>query len=484
MGPETGRRDLGAHPAWNPSNGNVSSSILTHSAQKLPIDQKTPTCDLEELQGETLVPNSPTSSSSPTSNDSDGATQMNDTSLEMNPSPQRLSPSACIFVANLNSCKTRAELGVGVRNVFSQWGQINQVKVFVDRKHRPFAFVQYKAKNKRCSDGGEEGPRFASYGLIEDMHILYSGPFTTSYVKFCYRSDALNAYFCIAPRTFGAKFVVDWVPNINASHLLHEDGRSEDVFLGNLDSTILNSDIYHRFSAYGTILNITLFKRRHTDFKAMFGFVKYATREEAAHAVSEEHGQKWYGHSLCVSFRQHQKRVYPGYQNKVITFYGPSFYQPPSYPTGFPARFDPSLPPTHCPPTNLISPAHNNASSQWLYQQQQQQHYSAPVVQPMDGSGSFAISSTCPSMQPLLQNCPFPSYGFNQWNGTITGISQQGSAFLYSNHWHPNQSPPMAYSPFAYYGPPFYPPNARSIYSPPTPQGSIQETPCDMTADE
>jgi hypothetical protein len=37
--------------------------------------------------------------------------------------------------------------------------------------------------------------RFASYGLIEDMHILYSGPFTTAYVKFCYRSDALNAYF-------------------------------------------------------------------------------------------------------------------------------------------------------------------------------------------------------------------------------------------------------------------------------------------------
>jgi hypothetical protein len=39
MGPETEGRDLGAHPAWNPSNGNVSSSILTSSAQKLPIEQ-------------------------------------------------------------------------------------------------------------------------------------------------------------------------------------------------------------------------------------------------------------------------------------------------------------------------------------------------------------------------------------------------------------------------------------------------------------
>lgn len=86
---------------------------------------------------------------------------------------------------------------------------------------------------------------------------------------------------------------MEWVPNIDSSHFLDEGDLLGGVFLGNLDSTLLNADIYHRFSAYGTIMSITLFKRQYNHLKTAFGFVKYITHEEAAQAIKEEVRNTW-----------------------------------------------------------------------------------------------------------------------------------------------------------------------------------------------
>ncbi|KAK6008240.1 hypothetical protein QM012_000143 [Aureobasidium pullulans] len=53
------------------------------------------------------------------------------------------SPSACIFVANLDRTRTRTELADEVKNTFEQVGEC-WVKVRFDKKNIPAAFVQYK----------------------------------------------------------------------------------------------------------------------------------------------------------------------------------------------------------------------------------------------------------------------------------------------------------------------------------------------------
>ncbi|SAM07235.1 hypothetical protein [Absidia glauca] len=320
------------------SNDWSSSSNSQYVDEIVPI-----TDDLGDLQGNTLVPNSPyLSNEQALVEDDDNATQIND----QEDLDKRGNPMACLFVASLNKDKTDEELNFTVYNYFEKWGDLINVKVFKDWKKRPYAFVQFeRASNAQAALNESPGAilngrsircelarvnrtlylsslhyplgekdvmeKLSIYGEVEHIRMDQDNAFG-AYVKFRYRDDAIGAFLGLQKQSSSTRWLVCWCSNVNKtlSEDIAEDTRNHDMsclFVGNLDKDIPRFELHQRFEAYGTIRSCNIVRKHNPLFDVTFAFVRYTTRDAASSAILAENGQSWYGHNLRVSYREHQK---------------------------------------------------------------------------------------------------------------------------------------------------------------------------------
>ncbi|CAO3592968.1 unnamed protein product [Absidia cylindrospora] len=304
--------------------------------------------DWNELQGPTLVPNSPNESfvlqdlDDQLKNDG-GDVADDDKNQKDNQVDKRGNPLACIFVASLNRSTTVKELILSLHKHFEQWGEIISVKVSKDWLDRPYAFIQYEricdAKQALIQGYGSlldgravrcEAARvnrtlhlsslkspliekdilqqLSKFGAVENIHFVHDQGIQSAYVKFCYRDDAINAYLYFKSSHPLGPWIVKWTPNVTCSG---EDSNyySSCVFIGNLDPSISKSDLTEKFGKYGIIINAYASTRMSPLYNTTFGIVYYTTCEAATQAINAENGQDWFGRRMRVTYREKKRGV-------------------------------------------------------------------------------------------------------------------------------------------------------------------------------
>src|SRR6185437_14065619 len=65
-----------------------------------------------------------------------------------------------------------------------------------------------------------------------------------------------------------------------------KEGRTMNIYVGNLDFKVTEDELRQAFSAYGQVDNVTILKDRDTGQPRGFGFVEMGNSEEAQKAIS------------------------------------------------------------------------------------------------------------------------------------------------------------------------------------------------------
>lgn len=258
----------------------------------------------------------------------------------------RARPSACVFVASLNSNRTDDELSLAVTDQFSQWGKISTVKVLRDMSNRPYAFVQY-TNDDDCKLAIEKGhnsilnerairceaakvnrtlfiqsktflsksniaAKLQQFGEIELLTPSNkSGSIRSDdklsqfwFCKFSFREDAIKAFASLTERN---EYQVDWAQNIDSRR--NEDINLNDlkfdkfsVFISQLHPNLTKSQLQERFERHGKIENIHLVKKE----RFSFAFIKYETESGAAAAVERENHSLFDGKLIHIQYREFQ----------------------------------------------------------------------------------------------------------------------------------------------------------------------------------
>eukprot|EP00158_Paraphelidium_tribonemae_P000445 Partr_v1_DN22378_c0_g1_i1_m9266 putative RNA binding len=166
-------------------------------------------------------------------------------------SATKSNPEACLFVASLNAAVSHDQLRASLTDAFSDYGELESVKVLKDWANRPYAFVQYrnvddarKAQKlaqhrtiekrpvrietarvnrtlfigKLSSLAGEQEIRdiLSVYGPVESVSMVTNGDtgevHGSAYVKFKYREDAIQAYQQLRAHS---RWMVEWATLTN-----------------------------------------------------------------------------------------------------------------------------------------------------------------------------------------------------------------------------------------------------------------------------
>ncbi|ORZ05065.1 hypothetical protein BCR42DRAFT_428629 [Absidia repens] len=327
-------------------SANAQLSYLgftTDDKENMFVDDSVAQVDIDALQGETLVSNSPYPDSPMTDDqdDSESLADNDDPSID-----KRGSPLACIFVASLNKHKTEDALNVSVYQKFEKWGKLLHVKVFKDCMNRPYAFVQYErigdakqallkapgtildGRTLRCEparvnrslviestelplDEQDIANKLSTYGPIEQIHIVTGAALTTAYIMFSYRDDAVKAFLRLKVLARFKHWKVEWITNNDLR--VSGNGKCSDkntcIFVGNLGRSIEKSEIQERFGEYGPIESIRIVKKKTENLcNTTFGFIRYASYNSATMAINTEDGQQWHGRTLHVSYQEDQQK--------------------------------------------------------------------------------------------------------------------------------------------------------------------------------
>ncbi|ORZ05474.1 hypothetical protein BCR42DRAFT_496736 [Absidia repens] len=332
----------------SPSNAAVMSSNTENNILVMNESESSNKNDWNELNGPTLVPNSPVKPFATQDLDdqlkSDYGVVTNDVNNQKdNEIDKRGNPLACVFVASLNKNIAVKELILSLHKHFEQWGTIISVKVSKDSMNRPYAFIQYEricdarqaviqaygslleGRAVRCEAARVNRTlhlsslqfplvekdilqQLSKFGEVEDIHFVHDQGIPSAYVKFCYRNDAVDAYMCLKPPYTLGPWTVEWAPNVICSG---EDTMyyKSCVFIGNLNHSVSKSDLTEKFGRYGIINSSFVRKRMNNLHSSTFGIVYYATCEAATQAISAENGQDWLGRRMRVSYREKKKEA-------------------------------------------------------------------------------------------------------------------------------------------------------------------------------
>ncbi|HWA51804.1 MAG TPA: RNA-binding protein [Patescibacteria group bacterium] len=76
---------------------------------------------------------------------------------------------------------------------------------------------------------------------------------------------------------------------------------STKLFIGNLDYTVTSDDLKSAFAAYGNVTDAVVITDRETRRSRGFGFVEFATAEEAQKAMEAMNQQPLKGRNINVN---------------------------------------------------------------------------------------------------------------------------------------------------------------------------------------
>lgn len=76
---------------------------------------------------------------------------------------------------------------------------------------------------------------------------------------------------------------------------------STKLFIGNLDYTVTSEDLRDAFGKIGNVIDAVVITDRETRRSRGFGFVEFATAEEAEKAVKELNGSELKGRKINVN---------------------------------------------------------------------------------------------------------------------------------------------------------------------------------------
>jgi RNA recognition motif-containing protein len=75
------------------------------------------------------------------------------------------------------------------------------------------------------------------------------------------------------------------------------------LFVANFDKETDADDLRTLFSNYGTVIDVKIFRDRHTDESLGYGFVEIPNERDAEQAISDLNGSWWNGRKLKVNER-------------------------------------------------------------------------------------------------------------------------------------------------------------------------------------
>lgn len=75
----------------------------------------------------------------------------------------------------------------------------------------------------------------------------------------------------------------------------------KEIYVGNLPYTVGEDDLRSHFGSFGEIVNLKLISDKFTGQSKGFGFIEYASKEEAEAAVEACNGQDFQGRSIRVN---------------------------------------------------------------------------------------------------------------------------------------------------------------------------------------
>ncbi|CAK9441267.1 uncharacterized protein LODBEIA_P51360 [Lodderomyces beijingensis] len=271
-------------------------------------------------------------------------------------------PSACVFVASLRSSMADDDLCVAVTNHFKKWGSLTTVKVLRDTSNRPYAFVQYlteedskiaiemghnsmlNGRSIRCEAAKVNRTLFFTsksvlaesviraildrFGEIEELVPSNSrGQIFTAtagsaackgyrnwFCKFVYRDDAIKAFASLTEEGF---YQIEWAQNVDKANPVAQFDDSDSkieykvkfdkfsVFVGQLSSTVKETDLRKRFERHGEILNLTLMKKA----TSTFAFIQFKDESSAAGSVEAENHSMLCGKTMHVQYREVRVRA-------------------------------------------------------------------------------------------------------------------------------------------------------------------------------
>lgn len=262
------------------------------------------------------------------------------------PFNQTAKPAACVFVGSLSNSSSDTELYSQVKQCFSRWGKILNVKVLRDVKDRPYSFVQYAniedadraiVEGQRCIIGGrsvrcekaqvnrtlfvnttkpitksELISAVASFGEYE-MLISVDDKFqrietdTNSkwFVQYECRDDAISAYGFL--KLWQKQWSIEWAQNTDqiASDVPQMVVDKRSIYIGNLDPTLTDSQIVGRFKQYGDVKQLSVVMNH--------AFIHYYSEKSAGAAIAGENNTIFGSKIIDVEFRhsynKYQKRA-------------------------------------------------------------------------------------------------------------------------------------------------------------------------------
>lgn len=89
-------------------------------------------------------------------------------------------------------------------------------------------------------------------------------------------------------------------------------GNESRLFVGNLSYQTMEKDLQDHFSQAGVVTNANVMVDKFTGKSRGFGFVEFATAEEAERAVSMFHNQEFQGRALTVNIARPREERPPG----------------------------------------------------------------------------------------------------------------------------------------------------------------------------
>ncbi|KAJ3416301.1 hypothetical protein HDV05_002241 [Chytridiales sp. JEL 0842] len=294
----------------------------------------------------------------------------------------RVMPQGCIFAANLNSSRTDEQLYESVYKHFSQWGELQSVKVERDeKKTKPFAFIQFvriadakrallespntiidnrairveKANVHRTLFIHKFGKAMTydqiyklleQFGPVEDLTLLHLRNRTETrgpgFVKFFTREDAIKAFLQLKRQY---KWTVDWSTNVNRQEV--EIDKSS-IFVGKINQEAVTIEaLREKFGRYGAMEVCQLVNKFPfgPGARPAFAFIRYVESESAELAIQEENGTRWLDKIIKVQYREKAYREALAEARMEEPPSPITYNMPPGSPAGFfPSNFADSVP--------------------------------------------------------------------------------------------------------------------------------------------
>ncbi|KAL2900132.1 Small RNA-binding protein 11 chloroplastic [Bienertia sinuspersici] len=110
------------------------------------------------------------------------------------------------------------------------------------------------------------------------------------------------------------------IPNSMSSSLLSRRGVASRLFVGGLSFYTTEKTLAEAFSQYGQVIQAKIVHDRVSDRSRGFGFVTYASEDEADKALTEMNGKQVHGRVIFVDYA---KPILDGFHSEMPVARGP-----------------------------------------------------------------------------------------------------------------------------------------------------------------